>query len=91
MGSTYEWCLYLRHKSGSSYELLRDSGCICLPTLRDYTHYVNATAGFSDEVDALLGNASKIDSCEEHQKYVVMLIDEMCVKEDLVLISIPDY
>ena len=68
-------------------ELLCDSGCVSLPsqrTLRDYTHYMNATVGFSDEVDTQLGNAAKIDSCEEHEKYVVMLIDEMYVKEDLV-------
>ena len=84
-----KWCLYLRHKSSGAYELLRDSGCITLPsqrTLRDYTHYMNAAAGFSFEADSQLGtyNAAKIDSCEEYQKCVVMLIDEMYVKEDLV-------
>ena len=39
-----KWCLYLRHLSGRSYELLRKSGCIHLPsqrTLRDYTHYIS--------------------------------------------------
>ena len=36
-----KWCLYLRHLSGISYEHLRQSGCLKLPsqaTLRDYTH-----------------------------------------------------
>ena len=49
-----KWCLYLRHKSSSAYELLRESGCLTLPsqrTLRDYTHHVKANVGFSAEVD----------------------------------------
>jgi len=40
-----KWCLYLRHLSGKSYELLQKSGCIKLPsqsTLRDYTHHIPA-------------------------------------------------
>ena len=52
-----KWCLYLRHLSGKSYELLRDSRCIKLPsqrTLRDYTHYISTTIGFSAEVDEQL-------------------------------------
>ena len=79
-----KWCLYLRHKSSGAYELLRDSECVSLPsqrTLHDYTHYVKATAGFSDEE---LARAAKITSCEDFQKYVVMLMDEMYVKEELV-------
>jgi len=49
-----KWCLYLRHLSGKGYELLRNSGCLKLPsqrTLRDYTHYISATIGFSAETD----------------------------------------
>ena len=52
-----KWCLYLRHLSGKAYELLRDSGCVRLPsqrTLRDYTHYISASVGFSAEVDEQL-------------------------------------
>jgi hypothetical protein len=82
-----KWCLYLRHKSSGAYEHLRDSGCISLPsqrTLRDYTHYVSASVGFSDEVDVQLGRAAKIESCEEYQKCVIMLMDEMYVKDELV-------
>ena len=44
------WCLYMRHLSGSAYELLCQSGVIVLPsqrTLRDYTYYTKATVGFS--------------------------------------------
>ena len=49
-----KWCLYLKHKSSSMYKALRESGCISLPsqrTLRDYTHCITATVGFSDHVD----------------------------------------
>ena len=41
----------------------RESGCVKLPskkTLRDYTYYVSATIGFSDEVDDQL--MSVVDS-----------------------------
>ena len=49
-----KWCLYLRNKSSGMYEALRESGCISLPsqrTPRGYTHCINATVGFSDDVD----------------------------------------
>ena len=38
-----KWCIYLRHLSGSAYDMLRKSDCVKLPsqkTLRDYT-YIN--------------------------------------------------
>ena len=43
-----KWCLYLRHLSGGAYDMLRESGCVTLPsqrTLRDYTYYVRACTG----------------------------------------------
>ena len=49
-----KWCLYLRHQLSSTYETMRQSGLISLPsqrTLHDYTHYSSTTIGFSDEVD----------------------------------------
>ena len=83
-----KWCLYLRHLSGRSYELLRDSGCVILPsqrTLRDYTYYVRASTGFSVEVDRQLMSAAKIEEgMEEWKKCVVLVMDEMYIKEDLV-------
>ena len=81
------WCLYLRHVSGRSYEILRESGVIKLPsqrTLRDYTYYTKATCGFSEDVDQQLMMVAKIDSCPEREKYVIILMDEMHVKEGLV-------
>ena len=82
------WCLYLRHLSGSSaYEMLRESGVIKLPsqrTLRDYTYYTKAAPGFSNDVDEQLMEAAKIDTCKEYEKFIVLLMDEMHIKEDLV-------
>jgi len=82
-----KWCLYLRHKSAGAYEALRESGCVALPsqrTLRDYTHFFNASSGFSDDVDRMLMGVSKIDKIEEWQKIIGVLLDEMYIKEDLV-------
>ena len=80
-----KWCLYLRHLSGKSYEMLRQSGCIQLPsqrTLRDYTHYITTSIGFSAEVDNDLAHVA--DLSQDLNKYVILIIDEMHIKEDLV-------
>lgn len=72
------WCLYLRHQSNKAYDVLRDSG-IALPsqrTLRDYTHCFF----FSKDVDQQLVLASRILTCEEWEKYVVVLVDEMYIR-----------
>ena len=82
-----KWCLYLRHQSSSAYESLQQSGCLLLPsqrTLRDYTHYTSTTIGFSDEVNQQLMEVADISSLKEFQKCVVIILDEMHVKEGLV-------
>ena len=53
-------------------------------TLQDYTHYVDAKPGFSLDVDKLLIKASKVDSCPERDKCVLILLDEMHIREQLV-------
>ena len=63
-----KWCLYLCHQSSKAYETLRTSGCLHLPskrTLRDYTHCVKSSAGFSAEVELQLMRAAGIPSCHE--------------------------
>ena len=82
--ATIKWCIYLRHQSQKAYETLRS--CISLPsqrTLRDYTHCVKSGNGFSTEVDKQLMLAMG-ESCQEYEKMVVLLMDEMYVKEDIV-------
>lgn len=80
-----KWCLYLRHLSGKSYELLRSSGCIKLPsqsTLRDYTHCIPSGIGFSVEVDQNLVDVAFLSN--ELNKYVFLIMDEVHIKRDLV-------
>ena len=81
-----KWCLYLRHLSGSAYELLRNSG-LKLPsqrTLRDYSYISPTSIGFSNQVDQQLMEAANIAECEKFQKCVLLLVDEVHIKEDLV-------
>ena len=82
------WCLYLCHLAGgSAYEMLRESGAIVLPsqrTLRDYTYVTKAQCCFSDEVDEQLMEIAKISDCEEKDKYVTLLMDEIHIREDVV-------
>ena len=78
----HRWCLYLRHQSSKAYDTLREGG-IALPsqrTLRDYTYSCKAKTGFSNAVDQQLLLASRILTCEEWQKYVVILVDEMYIR-----------
>lgn len=82
-----KWAIYLRHKSSKAYEILRDSKCISLPsqrTLRDYTHFVSNTIGFSDEVDRQLYEVAEVQTLPEFKKCVAIIIDEMHIREDLI-------
>ncbi len=68
-------------------DLLRNSGVLKLPsqrTLRDYTYYTQATTGFSVSVDQQMMDAANILNCPEREKNVVIIFDEIHVREDLV-------
>ena len=83
MSNNTEW-VTAKHLSGSAYETLRTSGILKLPSqrsLRDYTHYVPASAGFSNAVDIQLMEAANIASCPEYEKNVLLIMDEMHIKE----------
>ena len=70
--------VHLRHLSGSAYELLCNTGCLKLPsqrTLRDYTYL---TFGYSSEIDAQLMKA-------QYVRCIGLIIDDVYIKEDLVL------
>ena len=80
-----KWCIYLRHLSRASYEMLQNSGCIKLPsqqTLRDYTYYVQTAIGFSVEVDQEIARCA--DLSKHLNKYVTLVIDVVHIKEELV-------
>lgn len=80
------WCIYRSQVP----RCLRDPApvhCVCLPsqrTLRDYTHFVKSTTGFSAEVDLQLMQAANIATCEEREKTVILILDEIYIREDLV-------
>ena len=82
-----KWCLNLKLLSSAAYHSLRSSGFLKLPserTLRDYTHYFKSKPGFQVEVEQMLMKEVGIDKIPEYQKYVVILFDEMKVKENIV-------
>ena len=75
------------YRSSGAYEFLRESGCIKLPsqrTLRDYTHHVQASPGFSTEVDQMLMKAAGLGSCSQRDKCTILILDEMYIRQDLV-------
>lgn len=77
-------CLYLRHLSTSAYEMIRCSGAVKLPSqrmLQDYMHFIEATTWFSAAVDM---DVAMVESCPDHINAVVILMDEMHIKESLV-------
>lgn len=81
------WCLYLRHLSSSAYEVLRTSGVLKLPsqrTLRDYTYHIESAPGFSAIVDKELMDTADILNCAERDRYVIIIFDEMHVRENIV-------
>ena len=83
----YRWCLYLRHLSSSAYEVLRNTGVLKLPsqrTLRDYTYHTESAPGFSADFDKQLMDTADILNCTEREKYVIIIFDEMHVRENLV-------
>ena len=83
----FRWCLYLRHLSSSAYEVLRNSGVLVLPsqrTLRDYTYYTESAPGFSLDVDTEIMDTASIQSCPERERHVVIILDEMHVRENIV-------
>ena len=81
------FCLYIQYQSSGAYETLRQSGILKLPsqrTLRDYTHHIEASAGFSPEADSMLMKAAQVDTCPERNKCILLILDEMHIREDLV-------
>ena len=81
-----KWCLNLKLLSTSAYHAMRSSGFITLPserTLRDYTNYIHEKPGsFQPDIFEMLQNESK--SIPESRRYVILLLDEMKIKENIV-------
>ena len=52
--------------------------------MRLYTYYTKAAAGFSADVDKQVMDVASIASSPEREKCVILLMDEMHIKEDIV-------
>ena len=85
-----KYCLSIAAKSPGAYEELRlnekkGTGILVLPskrTLRDYRNYIRPRRGFNDQVIADLQR--RTGDFLPHERYVIVLFDEMKVQEDLV-------
>lgn len=65
------WCLNIMLTSSKTYEIIRESSFITLPskrTLRDYTQWFRSKVGFQDEVDGYLLDEAKVNQLEEWEK-----------------------
>lgn len=47
-------------------------------------YYTKTNCGFSDDVNQQLMEAADISTCKERDKYVILMMDEMHIKEDIV-------
>ena len=82
-----KWALNLKMLSSAAYHAARTSGFMSLPlerSLRDYIHYYHSKAGFHSTVNDHLMREAKTDELTEIEKHVVILLDEMKVREDIV-------
>lgn len=83
-----KWCLFLRHKSATTYSTLRDIGFVNLPstrTLYDYSHCVKSGTGFRAEItNQLITEIHSKSFTDNWQQYVGLLHDEIKIKAHLV-------
>jgi hypothetical protein len=73
--------------SPKTYNIIRESGVLSLPstrTLKDYSNWFKSEAGFQDEVFTMLYEDYNIPSLNLAQRQVVLSFDEMKIKEGLV-------
>ena len=88
--SIIKLCLNLNMTSSKAYNSLAKSGIFKLPstrTLQDYTHYIKVRPGLQmDVIKQMTEQAKKkgLFGGPEWKRYVVLLIDEMKIKQDLV-------
>ena len=84
------YCLSLASKSGAVYDELRydektGTGVLVLPSrrrLRDYKNYIRPQRGFNGEIVNELRN--KVKHFSEEERFMVLLLDEMKIQEQLV-------
>ncbi|XP_065842085.1 uncharacterized protein [Oscarella lobularis] len=81
------WALNIRFKSSAAYHALRSSGFLQLPserTLRDYSSFFRRQVGFQPELNALLVQEANLTTSSSVDRHVILIFDEMHIREDLV-------
>ena len=84
------YCLSLASKSPSTYDQMRfdeknNTGFLILPSrrrLRDYKNYITPQRGFNKEI--ILELIKKNENFSDIEKFVILLMDEMKIQENLV-------
>ena len=77
----------MHHRSSGAYSTLRNSGLLQLPserTLRDYRHFAPAVVGFSTDTDKQLLEMVNSRRPAKLSKYIIIVLDEMYIKEGLI-------
>ena len=74
-------CLNIMLTSGKTYDIICESGFICLPskrTLRDYTHWHRIRPGFDAAIMNHLREEAKVDTLADWQKYDSDTLIKLC-------------
>ncbi|CAC5392195.1 THAP9 [Mytilus coruscus] len=82
-----KWCIAIHSKSSKAYDLMRKSGVLNLShesTLRDYTHFTTATSGWNLKIVDRIKDDIRFEKLEKFQKNVILLFDEIKIKDGLV-------
>ena len=65
------WCLNIMLMSSKTYQVIRESGFICLPsqrTLKDYTQWTKLQPGFNADMFNHLMEEAKVDQMESWER-----------------------
>ena len=79
------FAILIHSQSPSTYRTLREAGAVRLPaesTLRDYTNVLHPQTGF--DLNVFLELKKVAEPLLENERWVVLLHDEISIKEDLV-------
>ena len=82
-----KWALHLRMLSSAAYHAVRSAGFMTMPserTLRDYIHVFPCFSGFNSATNRQLMTEAKIETLTKFERQIVLSLDEMKIREDLV-------
>lgn len=80
------WCISLYMKGSKSYEQLRRSGFVALPsvsTIKSYLHFTDPKPGVNSDVMEVLAEEFHLKTAEEYKRNVCLVWDEVKIKSGL--------